>query len=164
MLALTRKTDYAMVALAELAGRGATWASAREIARTTGVSLPVLTNVLHLLVQNGLVVSSMGAKGGYRLARDPQRISLADVIVAIEGPVHLTTCGAHERPLPPEQQCGLEPSCRLRKPMQRVQRHVRNMLSQVTLASLLWEAEPVVLGLVSKPEGNAGSHVDGMMN
>jgi len=95
MLTLTRKTDYALVALSHLAHRLAEDAgpvSARIIAETHGLPLPLLMNILKELAQAKLVNSTRGATGGYALALSPERISLLEIINAIEGPVKLTAC------------------------------------------------------------------------
>jgi len=91
---LNRKTEYALVALARLAERAMDRqpVSAREIAEGYELPVPVMTNVMKALQRSGLIDSVRGAGGGYLLARDPRRITLASVIECIEGPVHLTLC------------------------------------------------------------------------
>lgn len=96
VLSLTRKADYALVAMSHMAHRGQQRTSAREIAERVHVPLPMLTNILHQLSHEGLITSSMGSKGGYRLARGPEAISLADILDAIEGQFRLTMCCSEE--------------------------------------------------------------------
>ena len=71
MIVLTRKTDYALVAMAHLAHHPGEEgiSSARDIADRYHVPLPVLMNILKTLNREGLVISVRGARGGYRLAR-----------------------------------------------------------------------------------------------
>ena len=81
MFSFTKKTDYALVALATLAeetagGPETGRLSARQISERHGMPLPVLMNVLKDLVSVGLVTSTRGSKGGYSLARDPQAITI----------------------------------------------------------------------------------------
>ncbi len=92
MLSLTRKTDYALQALTELVHRAPATVSARDISNHYGLSLSVLTNVLNQLGRAGLVVASRGVKGGYKLKKEPARISVADVVEAIEGQFRLMRC------------------------------------------------------------------------
>jgi len=94
VLLLTRKTDYALVALVHLARRAEALVSARELAQRSHLPLPVLMNILNALAHCGLVRSVRGSRGGYRLARRPEDVTLADVIEAIEGPIGLTMCGS----------------------------------------------------------------------
>ena len=146
MLSFTRKTDYALVAMAELARRAPSRVSAREIARAIRVPLPVLTNVLHQLHQQGLVASVRGARGGYQLSREPERISLANLIDAMEGPFKLTQCCSVEA-ADEQGVCELEESCRLRGPVRRVNHRLREFFSRVTLDYLAFDYVPVNLGL-----------------
>ncbi len=141
MFLLTRKTDYALVAMSDLARRPFELASAREIAERSRVPLPVLTNILHALARYGLVVSARGVKGGYRLARPAEDITLADVIEAIEGPARLTVCAASSLE-GADRRCRLESVCAIRGPALKVHRRLREFLSQVTLAEIAFEAEP----------------------
>lgn len=163
MLSLTRKADYALVALAELAQRGEETLSARRLADAVHVPLPVLTNVLNQLLHNGLVISIRGSQGGYRLARDAKQINLAEVIEAIEGPARLAQCcgdsgglsiSAHAE----EQACNLESSCRIKAPVQRVHQSLRQFLSGIPLSQIAFDV-PVALGFKSEsgaPDGAAG--------
>ena len=90
MLRLSRLTDYAVVALVRLgAGMGET---SPGIAAAVGLPEPTIAKVLKALAGQGLVTSQRGARGGYRLARPLREISVADVIVAIDGPIALTSC------------------------------------------------------------------------
>jgi Rrf2 family protein len=146
MLSFTRKTDYALVAMAELARRAPDRVSAREIAQTIQVPLPVLTNVLHRLHQRGLVASARGVFGGYQLARGPDLISLAHLIDAMEGPFRLTTCCSTEGD-DDQCLCELESDCRVREPVRRVNHGLREFFSRVTLGHLAFDNVPLNLGL-----------------
>ena len=94
MLSLTRKADYALVGLADLARRAPEKASARQLAESSHVPLPMLMNILKELVAGGMVISTRGINGGYRLAKDPGEITLRELIQTIEGPINLTICCA----------------------------------------------------------------------
>ena len=96
MLRVSKLTDYAVVVLVRLS------AETREpydgvqtspaIAAATFVPEPTVAKVLKALGTAGLVVSQRGARGGYRLIRPLETISVADVIAAIDGPIALTAC------------------------------------------------------------------------
>jgi Rrf2 family protein len=137
VLSLTRKTEYALVAMTDLARKSPANLSAREIGRRFRLPLPVLTNILNQLARRGLVTSTRGPKGGYRLAREPNQISLANVIEAIEGSLKLTACccdgsGDHE------PTCEFHGTCPVNKPIQAVDAQVREILSGVTLEEMAW--------------------------
>jgi len=141
VLLLTRKTDYALVALVHLARRAEALVSARELAQRSHLPLPVLMNVLNALAHCGLVRSVRGSRGGYRLARRPEDVTLADVIEAIEGPIGLTMCGSATRG-DFEPRCRLEDTCLAREPARRVHRRLREFLSRITLAEMTAGTEP----------------------
>ena len=146
VLAFTRKTDYALVAMAELARRVPSLVSAREISQSVRVPLPVLTNILHRLLRRGLVVSTRGPRGGYRLARGPERISLDDLIEAIEGPFRLALCCPSRQPLE-DQTCDLESTCRIRGSVRQVHRTLHQFLSGVTLDQIICDTVPSAVDL-----------------
>ncbi|BAJ81874.1 FeS assembly transcriptional regulator [Acidiphilium multivorum AIU301] len=88
---MSRLTDYAVVVLVRLAQAGCV-ETAPSIAAGTGIPEPTVAKVLKGLAQSGLVSSQRGAHGGYRLGRPLAAIPIADVIVAIDGPIALTAC------------------------------------------------------------------------
>ncbi len=136
MLALTKKTDYALIALSHLTRHAGTRVSARELARLSHVPLPILTNVLKTLAHAGLVSSERGASGGYSLARSASSISLHELIAVIEGPVHFVQCAPDENGTN-RGNCDLEPCCAIRHPAHRVHGRLKEFLESVTLAELV---------------------------
>lgn len=150
MIVLTRKTDYALVALAHLAHHAGEEgvSSAREIADRYHIPLPVLMNILKTLNREGLVISVRGARGGYRLARPAAEISLADMIRALEGPVRLVRC-SDASGTGGTGFCEQSRSCPVRAPAQAVHRKLEQFLSEVTLEEI---AEPPVLAPVLPAE------------
>jgi len=91
VLRLSRLTDYAVVALVRLGARDGVETSP-GIAAAIGIPEPTISKVLKALANYGLVTSQRGAHGGYRLSRALSEIAVADVIVAIDGPIALTSC------------------------------------------------------------------------
>ncbi|MCH9035661.1 MAG: Rrf2 family transcriptional regulator [Planctomycetes bacterium] len=153
MLSLTRKADYAIVALSDLARQGASRASARAISERTRVPLPMLTNILHQLLGNGLVTSAMGAKGGYALSRPPRTISLAEMIDAIEGTFKLTVCcGDADQGM---DMCELQEGCRVVEPLRRIHARLRGFLGEITLAEIAFYSAPIRLNV-----STGGLHVN----
>jgi Rrf2 family protein len=143
MLSLTRKTDYALIALAHMAQDPEGCCSAREIATRYRVPLPLLMNILKLLTRQGLAKSARGPHGGYTLSVPPGDITLYDVIRAVEGPVQLVQCVEHHHAGPPEGaglRCGLIASCPVHSPIQLVHNKLVEFLSGVTLADVVQSA------------------------
>ena len=132
---LSSLTDYAIVMLSAAARTGGdSHVSAATLAEETGVPLPTAQKLMGRLASAGLLESSRGTGGGFRLARDPTLISVADIIEAVEGPIAMTSCvdeGRHD--------CGLELACRVRPHWGAVNMAVKGALGGVTLASLAGE-------------------------
>ena len=91
MLRLSKLTDYAVVVLTRLA-QGQDLQTSPAIAASIGIPEPTVAKVLKMLGAAGLVASSRGARGGYRLMKPLSRIPVAEVIRAMEGPIALTAC------------------------------------------------------------------------
>jgi len=134
MLALTRKTHYALIALAYLADRPGQCCSARRIAEEYLVPLPVLMNILKTLNRHGLVASTRGSKGGYRMAIDPNRMSLAELINVVEGPIRFVQCLDRKGR---EANCSLFEACPIRGPVMRLHVKLNQFLEAATLAEVI---------------------------
>lgn len=142
MLALTKKAGYALIAMSHLAGlSGDEVASAREIAEHFGVPVSLLMNVLKELSAAGFVESVRGAHGGYRIARRPDEINLADLFAVLEGPLRLTECVTEEIGEDAECSCELMSRCPIADPIHRVHRRLNDFFRKVTLAEIV-EASP----------------------
>jgi FeS assembly SUF system regulator len=131
MFRLSKLTDYAVVVLIRLAdGEGVQ--TSPGVAQATGVPEPTVAKVLKALSAAGLVASQRGARGGYRLMRPIASISVADVIVAIDGPIAMTACvegsGAS---------CEASCSCPIRGRWDPVNDAVRDALTGITLADMV---------------------------
>jgi Rrf2 family protein len=131
MLRLSKKADYALIAMKHLtlhSDRGA--ASAREIAEQYDIPIELMAKVLQRLVRRGLLASHHGTRGGYQLARKATQISVADVIQAIEGPVSVTACSTEDG------QCEQYAKCNVRDPLWRVRERILAALGECTIAEL----------------------------
>jgi Rrf2 family protein len=84
MLALSKKTDYALLSLAFLAEQDNRVASAREIAAGFNLPIGVVQNILKSLQQSKILQSTRGVKGGYRIAGDLSRFSLYDLVSLVD--------------------------------------------------------------------------------
>ena len=137
MLRISRLTDYGTLVLAHLSGTGDKPTSAADVAAATGIALPTISKLLKLLAKSGLVTSTRGAQGGYHLARPADRISAADIIDALEGPVHITECSADD------SQCDFESICNVGGAWQRINVAIRRALGDVSLTDLQRTRAPV---------------------
>lgn len=138
MLTLTRKTDYALIALSHLASAKGRIVSAREIASRYKVPLPLLMNLLKLCAAGGLVESVRGARGGYRLGRPAEQITLVQLVEAIEGPLRLGQChGLIQREdNEAETVCQVGSCCPVRVAVNNVHMRLQGFLSEMTIADV----------------------------
>ena len=137
MLRISRLTDYGTLVLAHLSGNGEALTSAADVASAVGIAQPTVRKLLKSLAKSGLVISTRGAQGGYRLSRDAADISAADIIDALEGPVHITECSADD------SHCDLESVCNVGGAWQRINIAIRRALGDINLHDLQRSKAPV---------------------
>lgn len=130
MLRISKLTDYATLILARLAAEPARRCTAAQIASDTHLASPTVSKLLKQLHRQGLVTSTRGPSGGYLLARPAAAITAVDILDAMEGPVALTECSS------PASHCGIEHSCLVAGPWQRINLAVRRSLQEITLLEL----------------------------
>jgi len=153
MLSLSRKTDYALVAMADLARRSPSTVSARDMAVRLSLPLPALQNILTQLMHHELVVSVRGPRGGYRLSRRPEDITVADLIEAVGGPLRLTQCCQPE-PGGVEDECRRMERCTIRDPVRKVHALLRKFLAGITLDQVTWNRVSLEVPARNRPNGD----------
>ena len=160
MLALTKKSDYAIIALSYMAHRNGDICTAREIAEQFHVPAALLMNVLKTLAQSEVVTSIRGAKGGYRLAQSPDNITLSDIIVAIEGPVRFVQCV--NKPGEGKGPCDLLGTCPVVGPVRKVQHQLDTFLKQITLAQISIRRRCLRIGKCRSRSNECGQRAHGV--
>ena len=137
MLRLSKKADYALMAMKHLALRGDIGAaSAREIAEQYDIPIELLAKVLQRLARKGLLTSHQGTRGGYLLARSSTTISIADVIQAVDGPLAVTACATTE------ENCDQYAKCNVRDPLWRIKDRILAALASCTIFEMATDAPP----------------------
>jgi Rrf2 family iron-sulfur cluster assembly transcriptional regulator len=138
MLSLSKRVDYALIALAHLAERPGRVAPAREIAEAYDLPLPLLMNILKELHQHGMVRSLRGTKGGYELGIDPAAVSLHELIVMLEGPVQTTECvTVIGEPDDAACSCRVSRLCPVQGPLKALNDRLVRFLRDVKLADII---------------------------
>jgi len=130
MLRISKMTDYATVILARLATAPQRQFTAAQLADQTHLAQPTVSKVLKLLLRRGLLHSTRGLHGGYRLARPAAEITAAQILDALEGPVALIECARHVH------HCSIESTCGVGRAWQRVSVALRRVLEEITLVDL----------------------------
>jgi Rrf2 family protein len=157
MLRLSKKADYALMAVRHLATRSdlAASSSAREIAEEYGIPLELLAKVLQQLVRQRLLVSVQGTRGGYKLGRLPHLMTVADVIQAIDGPVAVTACS------PDDHACEQFSKCSIRDPLWKIRARILEALATVTVAELaVDDGEPEAVPMLLVPAATRRGQVE----
>ncbi|MDX2194725.1 MAG: Rrf2 family transcriptional regulator [Gemmatimonadales bacterium] len=143
---VTTWTEYSLIISLHLARRGGTTpVAARELADQERLPADYVEQILLRLRRAGLVESVRGARGGYYLAREPERISVRDVMAASEHQTFEVNCDAH--PVDAER-CAPDSGCSIRPVWYGLQARVDEFLASISLADLM-KTEPHVQSLVS---------------
>src|SRR5215510_10141638 len=137
MLRLSKKADYALIAMKHLSHKdtGATSTCAREIAEQYDIPIELMAKVLQRLVRTGLLVSTQGTRGGYMLSRPSVSISVADVIQAIDGPFTVTACSTDKH------DCEQYSKCNVRGPLWQIRERIVATLGMVSIAEMAAESD-----------------------
>jgi Rrf2 family protein len=137
MLRFTKRADYGLMALHFIASHGDDGAvSAKRIAEEFHIPAERLAKILQRLAKKQLIASHNGPKGGYVLTRAPGDITVGQVVRALEGPLRIVSCMSEK------DDCPQFSRCNLRRPVQRIQASISDLLDTMTMAELA--AGPVV--------------------
>jgi FeS assembly SUF system regulator len=137
MLRLSKLADYGSQIMTHMA-RDKHVHSASEIAEDLGITVATVSKILKMLARQNLVVSVLGAKGGYTLARAPSEISIAEIINAMDGPISITECSGTTTA------CSRESVCSTRGNWQGINKIILGTLEKVKLAEMI-EPKPQVV-------------------
>jgi Rrf2 family protein len=143
MLRFTKRADYGLMAIHYIAvndGFGAV--SAKRIAEEFAIPPELMAKILQRLAKQRLVVSTNGPKGGYVLARRPTEITVGQVIRALEGPINIVSCLE-------DSECPQMEKCNLRRPVQKIQAAISQVLDTMSLAELTSADVPELLSIKS---------------
>jgi Rrf2 family protein len=136
VLKLTKKADYALMAmkhLAESVSQGAL--SAKDVADAYGIPPEALAKILQRLAKAGLLHSQHGINGGYVLARAAHTISAFEVIQAIDGPLFITSC------VTIRGECDQSNRCNIREPLRKVNDSIEAVLKRIKISHMREEPE-----------------------
>lgn len=132
MIKLSKLTDYAVVILTEMAKGNGRQFTASKLAVKTTLPEPTVAKVLKLLAKGGIIVSTRGANGGYKLSHTPDQISIAAVVTALDGPIALTACADGS-----EDCCSHSEGCPIKGKWNPVNTAMKSALENVSLAQMM---------------------------
>ena len=126
MLKITRKVEYALIALRHMQSKDGDYlTSAKEIADFYGVPKQLLAKTLQQMSKNDIIEAVQGASGGYRIKANLSRISLKDFFEKLEGPIGVMDCYF-------DTDCQIN-DCNIQTPIQRINNNIRQMFSSMSL-------------------------------
>ena len=127
MLKITRKVEYALIALRHMQlKQSEELTSTKEIATRYGVPQQLLAKTLQHMARDGIIEAVQGPAGGYRVATNLEEISMKDFFEKLEGPLGMMDCYF-------DSDCIQFGSCNIRVPIQRINDNMRNLFSQMSV-------------------------------
>jgi FeS assembly SUF system regulator len=139
MIRLSKLTDYGFVILTRFVNDGANGVhNARDVAAEVHLPLPTVSKLLKTFARAGLLTAHRGVKGGYSLARKAEEITVADIVMALEGPISMTDCISDDR----DTSCMLELMCPMKGKWRGINDMLQNTLNAMTLASIVSQLPP----------------------
>jgi Rrf2 family protein len=146
-LRFSRTADYGLRAALEIAGSSDGELVPRHvIARVTDAPASVLAQALAPLVRAGVLAARAGPRGGYRLARPADQLSIYDIVVAIDGAEHEERCVLHE------SVCSWTGACPFHSFLIAAQERFLDSLRATSLADVIRNGAPVP---AANPRGTA---------
>lgn len=135
MFSFTKRADYALLALSYLTSaaiaENGRLVNTKEIAEHYNIPVELLAKIMQVLARRGLVESFPGPTGGYRLSRDPGRISIAEVVHVIDGQLGIVHCSNGN-----ETGCEQFSRCTIRNPLTQIEARMNRLLQQMSIAEI----------------------------
>jgi len=131
MKLITRNTDYAIRALCCISGTNHSVITVTDLSKKLDMPRPFLRKILQTLNKAGLLKSSKGSGGGFFLVARPDKITVFNLMEIFQGPFKL---GEHTFK---GKICPHIKRCRLKKKMDKIEKHTIQRLKSITIASLL---------------------------
>ena len=132
MLKITRKVEYALIALLQLKGKqDGELTTAKEIAENYAIPQELLAKVLQHLAREDVIKAVKGPSGGYMLKTDPNSINMTKFFEIMEGPMGIMDCYFDSR-------CDQLNACNIRTPINRINDSIRSMFDKMTLADITY--------------------------
>lgn len=133
MVRLSKKAEYALIAIRHIAAHRGQLVTAKEISEAYNISFDLLAKVLQRLAKSGLVVSQHGMRGGYALAGRPEEVRVASVINAVEGSHPVIVQCLSEGP----ESCGVFSVCTIKSPLSKVQANIDRAFNSMMLSEIV---------------------------
>ena len=133
MLRLSKKVEYALMALRFIVISDENIITAKEISTKYSIPHELLAKILQKLKKEQILESIKGVKGGYRLARDPDNIKLTDLIKILDGDFSITEC-IHGQS---EDDCSMFRDCTIKSPLNKIQKELEGFFETKTISDFV---------------------------
>ncbi len=132
MLKITRKAEYALIALRHLNNiKDGELATVKEISTQYGIPQELLAKALQQLARAKVIEATKGPSGGYKLVRDPNEINMTKFFEILEGPMGIMDCYF-------DSGCNQLSACNIRTPINRINDSIRTIFDKLTLADITY--------------------------
>ena len=132
MLKITRKAEYALIALRHLNGlKDGELATVKDISTQYGIPQELLAKALQQLARAKVIEATKGPSGGYKLVRDPHEINMTNFFEILEGPMGIMDCYF-------DSGCNQLSACNIRTPINRINDSIRTIFNKMTLADITY--------------------------
>ena len=129
MLKLTRKLEYALIALRHMQDKGDTFISAKEIAETYLIPKELLSKTLQQMARLNYIKAAQGPQGGYRIRKGSTEISMTQFMEDLEGPIGIVDCNINS-------DCIQLDNCNIRMPLKQINSNIRAIFNEIRVGDI----------------------------
>ena len=129
MLKLTRKLEYALIALRHMQDKGDTFISAKEIAETYLIPKELLSKTLQQMARLNYIKAAQGPRGGYRIRKGLTEISMTQFMEDLEGPIGIVDCNINS-------DCIQLDNCNIRMPLKQINSNIRAIFNEIRVGDI----------------------------
>ena len=129
MLKLTRKLEYALIALRHMQMKGGTLSSTKEISDMYTIPRELLAKTLQQMAKLKYIDAVQGPKGGYSIDKSLFKINLTQFVEAMEGPLEMVECNI-------STECIQMPNCNIRMPINKINQNIRSLFNKINITDI----------------------------
>ena len=129
MLKLTRKLEYALIALRHMQTKGDTLSSTKEIADMYTIPREILAKTLQQMARLKYIDAVQGPKGGYRIDNVLSKINLTQFVEEMEGPLEMVECTINS-------DCIQISTCNIRMPINKINQNIRSIFNKINITDI----------------------------
>ena len=129
MLKLTRKLEYALIALRHMQDKRDTFISAKEIAGMYLIPQELLAKILQQMAKLNYIKAAQGPQGGYRIRQGLTEISLTQFVEELEGPFGMVNCSI-------SSDCIQLNNCNIRMPINKINDNIRSIFNDIPITDI----------------------------